>query len=93
MEELKEALKNKNGKSPGEDNLNSELHKYAGDSFNERLPVWLITFIRWEKCQKNGEKVLSYAYTRKVTNKNVENYRGIILLNACYKLYSKMLKE
>jgi len=27
MEELKEALKNKNGKSPGEDNLNSELHK------------------------------------------------------------------
>ena len=36
---------------------------------------------------------MSYAYTRKVTNKNVENYRGIILLNACYELYSKMLKE
>jgi len=34
-----------------------------------------------------------YSHTRKVTNKNVENYRGIILLNACYKLYSKILKE
>jgi len=45
MEELKEALKNKNGKSPGQGNLNSELHKYAGDSFNERLLVLLITFI------------------------------------------------
>jgi hypothetical protein len=29
MEELKEALK----KSPGKDNLNSELHKYAGAHF------------------------------------------------------------
>ena len=27
MEELKEALKNKNGKSPGEDNFDSELDK------------------------------------------------------------------
>ena len=60
MEELKEALKNKNGKSPGQGNLNSELHKYAGDSFNERLLVLLITFIWWEKCRKNGETVQSY---------------------------------
>ena len=38
MEELKETLQNKkNGKSPCEDNLNSELYKYAGDLFHERL--------------------------------------------------------
>jgi hypothetical protein len=30
--------------SPGEDNLNSELYKCAGDSFLERLQ-FLITFI------------------------------------------------
>jgi hypothetical protein len=36
MEELKETLKKKE-KSPSEDNLNSELHKYARDSFHERL--------------------------------------------------------
>ena len=38
MEELKALkLKQKNGKSSGKDNLNSKLHKYARDSFHERL--------------------------------------------------------
>jgi hypothetical protein len=36
-EELKEALQTKNGISPGEDNLNSELYKCAGATFHERL--------------------------------------------------------
>jgi hypothetical protein len=35
MEELKEAIKN--GNPPSEDNLNSELYKYAGDSFYDRI--------------------------------------------------------
>jgi len=46
MEELKEALKNKtkkNGKLSCDGNLNSELYKYSGDSFNERLLC--LTFI------------------------------------------------
>ena len=45
MEELKEALKNQIiGKLSGEDNLNSELYRYAGDPFFERL-MFLIRFI------------------------------------------------
>jgi len=36
MEELKEILRNKKWKMPGKNNLNSELYKYAGDSFQER---------------------------------------------------------
>jgi hypothetical protein len=41
MGELKEALKKtKNGKSPGEDNLNSDLYKHAGVSFHERLLIF-----------------------------------------------------
>ena len=48
MGELKEALKKKKkgkGKSPGEDNLNSEFYKHAGVSFRERLLIFFITFI------------------------------------------------
>jgi len=65
LEELQEArkTKKKNGKSPGEDNLNFDLYKYAGESFHEVLRVFLITYIRWEKCGKNGKTVLSYLYT------------------------------
>ena len=49
MEELKEALKN--GKSPGEDNLNSEFYKCAGDSFHEGPLDFLNNFHRMgEKC-------------------------------------------
>ena len=36
MEELKETLKNMKEKILGKDNLNSELYKYAGDSFQDR---------------------------------------------------------
>jgi len=45
MHEQKEALKiTKNGNSPGEDNLNSELYTrtYAGEMFNERLLFFLM---------------------------------------------------
>ena len=44
-EELKEALQTKNGISPGEDNLNSELYKYAGATFHERLLFFFVTFV------------------------------------------------
>jgi len=35
----------KDGKSLGEDNLNSPLQEYAGESFHERLLIFLIPFI------------------------------------------------
>jgi hypothetical protein len=59
MEELKEAPKNqKIGKLSDDGNLNSELHKYAGNPFLERL-LFLITFILWEKCRKSVKTLLS----------------------------------
>jgi len=44
-------------------------------------------------CWKNGKTVLSYLCTRKVTIKKEENYRAVSVLNACYRLYSKILSE
>ena len=52
MEKLKDE------KSPGENNLNSELYKYAGDSVHEGLLDFLNNIYRteWEKCFNNGKK-------------------------------------
>ena len=38
--------------SPGENNLNSELYKYVGNSFYERLLLFLIKCLQCDKCWK-----------------------------------------
>jgi hypothetical protein len=58
----------KNWKPPGEDNSNSELYKDAVGSFNERRLFFNNTYMMGE-MPGECNKVLSYLYTRKVTNK------------------------
>ena len=51
---IKKALKlTKNGKSPGEDNINSELYKYAPEEFTLRLLQFLHT-IYTKNCIPNA---------------------------------------
>jgi alpha-glucuronidase len=61
MKEMKEAVKN----------MENHLAKIMLilNSMQDRILLFLITFIRWQKRQKNGKTVLSYMYTRKVVNK------------------------
>jgi hypothetical protein len=49
MEELKETIKTKNGKTPEEGSLNSGLYKHREGSFHKRLLVFLVTFIDLEE--------------------------------------------
>jgi hypothetical protein len=81
MEELKEALKIQEM----ENHLvkitqNSELYRYAGHSFHETQLIFLITFIRWEKCQWNGKTVLSYLHNIMVTNKRLKTIEQLACL-------------
>ena len=85
---MERSTKNKNGKSPGEDNFNSE----AGDSFHERLPVFENICMIGEMTEEWRNSTLIRIY-KKDDKQKVGNYRGIILFNACYKLCSKILKE
>ena len=71
--------------------MNSELYKFAGDSFHERLLVFFnIIYMMGEMPEEWKNSIVIPLYY-KGDKQTVENYRGISLLNACYKLYSKIL--
>jgi hypothetical protein len=90
MEELKK--KEKDGKSPGEDNLNSKLHKYE-DLFHERTLVFLNNIYVMGEMLEEWKNSIFIPMYKKGDKQKVENYRGISLLNVCYKLYSITVSE
>jgi hypothetical protein len=87
LDELEKALKlTTNGKSPREDNNNSELYKYAAEEFKLRLLKFL-NEIYTENCtQMNGEIPIFNKGDRRDLK-----IRGINILNTFYKIYSKIL--
>ena len=80
----------KNGKTPGQYNINSELYKYAPEEFKLRLLQFLNNIYR--------ENLISYEWRNAVINpifkkgdrREHKNYRGISILNSSYKIYFKI---
>ena len=59
LDELEKVLKlTKNGKTPGQDNINSELYKYAPEEFKLRLLQFLNNIYEKNAFQINGEMPL-----------------------------------
>jgi hypothetical protein len=79
----------KNGKTPGQDNINSELYKYAPEEFKLRLLKFLNNIYR-ENCIPNEwRNVVITSITpifKKGERREIQNYRGIRILNTCYKI-------
>jgi len=92
FDELEKALKlTKHGKSPGQNNINSELYKYAPDEFKMRLLQFLNNIHR-ENCIPNEwRNAVITPIFKKGDRREPKNYRGISILNTCYKIYSKIL--
>jgi hypothetical protein len=90
MEKLKEALKI--GKSPGENNLNSELYKSAGYLFHQGLMVFNNICMMGEVLDE-WKKQYFHTHNQKGHKQKLKNYRGISPLNACCKLYSNIMNE
>ena len=81
---IERSTKKQNGKSPGKDNLNSELINLQGTYFLNNICMMEEFLEKW----KNGIVIPVH---KKGEKWRVENCRGVILLNEFYKLYSNIL--
>jgi len=81
----------RNGKTPGQENINSELCKYAPEEFKLRLLKFLNNIYR-ENCIPNEwRNAIITPIFKKGDRREPQNYRGISILNTCFKIYSRIL--
>src|SRR5215469_7400621 len=92
FDELEKVLKlTKNGKTPGQDNINSELYKYAPKDFKLRLLHFLNNIYRQNRIPDEWRNAVITPIFKKGDRREPQNYRGISILNTCYKIYAKIL--
>lgn len=93
FDELIIALNNfKNKKSPGTDNINSELIKYASLPLKYRLLDLMNICWKYGHIPEEWRVGKICPIYKKGDKKNCSNYRGISILNTCYKIYASILK-
>jgi len=81
----------KNGKTPEQDSINSELYKYAPEEFKLRLLKFLNNIYK-ENCIPNEwRNAVITPIFKKGDRRELQNYRGISILNIYYKIYSRNL--
>lgn len=94
MKELEEALKkSKNAKAPGEDGLSIELYKYSSSKFKKRLLNFINSIWEKETTPEEFRNAIVVPLYKKGDMAKPENYRGICLLNTCYKIYAKIIAK
>ena len=81
----------KNGKTPGQDNINSELYKYAIQEFKLRLLQFLNNTYRENRIPDEWRNAVITSVFKKGDRRENKNYRGISIPNTCYTIYSKFL--
>jgi hypothetical protein len=90
--ELENVLKlTKNGKSPGQNNINSELYKYAPKEFKMRLLNFLGNIYRQNWIPDEWRNAVITPIFKKGDRREPQNYREISILNTYYNIYSKIL--
>jgi len=79
LDELEKTLKlTKNGKAPGQDNINSELYKYAPVEFKLRLLQFLNNIYRENHIPNEWRNAVITPYLRKVTEGNPKTTEELI---------------
>jgi hypothetical protein len=75
----------KNGKAPGQDNINSEPYKYATVQFKLRLLQFLNNTYKENSIPKECRNAVITPIFKKGDRREHKNYRGINILNTCNK--------
>lgn len=94
FEELKEALENtKNRKATGPDGINMELLKYGGTVLHGRLRHLINKCWRTKMIPETWKTAEVMSLFKKGDRRDCRNYRGISLLNAIYKIYTRIINK
>jgi hypothetical protein len=92
LDELEKVLKLiKNCKTSGQYNINSELYNYAPEEFKLRSLQFLNNIYRENHIPDEWRSAVITPIFKKGDRREPINYRGISILNTCYKIYSKIL--
>ena len=92
IDELESALESfKNKKAPGIDQIQIELIKYSPPSLRNRLLLLLNECWKAGSIPEDWKEAITLPIFKRGDKNNCNNYRGISLLNSCYKLYAKIL--
>jgi hypothetical protein len=67
------------------------LYKYADDKFHSRLLKLFNNIYKNEQIPNEWKRSIIVPIYKKGDKRKPENYRGITLLNTCYKIFSKIL--
>ena len=90
--EVKTAIKTlKNSKSPGKDNIPSEIWKFGGEALENRLYKLIGMIWREEKTPDDWEEGIIVPLHKKGDRLTCKNYLGISLWSTVYKIFTIIL--
>lgn len=90
MEQIK---KTKNNRTPGPDNINYELIKNGGEELLRKMYDLIVEIWKQETMPSEWSCGLLYPMHKKGSLNECNNYRGIMLLNTSYKIFTSILRQ
>uniref|UniRef100_A0A8D8PVV0 Craniofacial development protein 2 n=1 Tax=Cacopsylla melanoneura TaxID=428564 RepID=A0A8D8PVV0_9HEMI len=94
LQEIQRSIqKMKNNRAPGIDNINAELLKYGGDATDNMMLEIIQMVWKEEKMPENWTTGVLCPIHKKGDKTNCTNFRGIMLLNTAYKIFTSILND